>query len=121
MTPEDQRYIVEKVGECWHEIGKKWNDPKGHFMHNCSCGKELFAGAVPEHLVDNQLDPDSPLDMYGKIWKAFRKKYYLDFKHWLIFRYGEHINRKYFDILTSAPDLAKAMLTYFKEKEDDMS
>ena len=107
----DIQYFLGKVGLEWHEF-----DDKGY----CSCGawgEPDFKGyeqAIQAHIKDNQLDPPSPADM-AKIWKAFEDRN--EFLLWLWDNSGRSWIT-YANTLMSPPDLYKALLTFFREKDD---
>ena len=103
MTDKDKKYLIKKAGLCWHEMGltpKTW-------WECTKCGSAK---------VGNNLDPLDPADMYGKIWVAFANWHLMGFEQYMVDKYGNRFTY-YFRTLTSAPDLAQAMLEYFKEKE----
>lgn len=105
MTDEDKQYLVEKVGLKWHE-------PEG--VCDRTCGGICHICDTP---ISPNLDPLDPADMYGKTWVAFKEKG--EFYIWLIKKSRGKTTWWAWDILTSPPDLAQAMLEYFKEKEDE--
>lgn len=112
MTNEDKRKIVEFVGLCWHE-GKFEKHRIDEEILVCSkCGKKTRCLFI-------QLDPLSPADMYGKIWVAFKEMGEL-YEHFCseIYSKGHKLDSWWdYDLLTSAPDLAQALLEYINSKE----
>ena len=70
------------------------------------------------HIQNNQLNPLSPSDMYGKIWVAFREMEE-DYHYFIDYLWAKSSAFEVWDTLTSAPDLASAMKEYFKSKEGE--
>jgi hypothetical protein len=122
MKDSDKRLIVEFVGLEWHETQKTTipseviGQPENFI---CSCGFCVTWQYFEVHIKENQLDPLSPADMYGKIWPAFEEdsdKYY-EFLDWLgVVTKGTLSQASLVNLVTSPELLAQALLEYVKEK-----
>lgn len=91
MDNEGKRKIVEYVG-----------------LIQCDCNKR---NCNPYHY----LDPTKPADM-EKIWKAFRVSPQYDGFRRVVEGWS---TCDIMDVLTSAPDLAEALLEYIEQKEGE--
>lgn len=108
----DIQYLLEKLGLCWH----KWGDSLKHpLLWECSKCKETRG-------VNNryQLDPLSSADMFDTIWPALEKSEdYIPFIDWLNRKSNFPFGLKgTLELATKAPRLYKALLTFFRERED---
>ncbi|MCK5563717.1 MAG: hypothetical protein KAJ07_00585 [Planctomycetes bacterium] len=132
MKEEDQKYLIGKVGLCFHEWWGIAGTPE-----SCVFSPYRICRKCDEKTHNKyQLDPDSPSDLYGKIWPAFEKnESYTKFMGRMSGRIARRIDslnvllgvaeRSIYtfklssEILTSAPDLALSLLEFFRERDKE--
>lgn len=120
MNQDKARYVIKKVGLCWHEYKKI----KGLFI--CKCGKPYNPPKIGASDT-NQLDPSTPAGMYGEggVWKAFKTNENINGLQDFLLERGVVQSgcyptiSEFMHLFASPPDLFNALYEYFKSKEGE--